>query len=262
ETPEEKISQIDYLSDEEKHKLLVTYNDTAIAYPKDKTIVGLFEEQVAKTPDNVAVVFEDRELTYQELNEWSNQLAHYLKDNYDIRPDDLIGIKQERSEWMMVSIFGVLKLGGAYVPIDPEYPRERLDYIEKDTQYKVCLDETELSKFKESRERYSTEPVTSTAKSNNLIYVIYTSGSTGKPKGVMLEHRGLVNRLLGMKRDLQVEEADVFLQKTPVTFDVSVWELFLPLIGGSKLVFAKPDGHKDPVYLDAVLASQKISIIH
>ncbi|WP_242674839.1 non-ribosomal peptide synthetase, partial [Niastella populi] len=262
ETPEEKISQINYLSEEERHKLLVTHNDTAVVYPKDKTIVDLFEEQVSRTPDHIAVVFEDRELTYQELNERSNQLAHYLRDNYDIKPDNLIGIRQERSEWMMVSILGVLKSGGAYVPIDPEYPQERIAYIEEDTNCKVSLDEAELSRFKENQKRYSGEPVTTTAKEDHLAYVIYTSGSTGKPKGVMVEHGGLVNRMRWMKRDLKVTEADVFLQKTPVTFDVSVWELFLPLIGGSKLVFAKPDGHKDPVYLDRILATQKISILH
>ncbi|WP_133054602.1 non-ribosomal peptide synthetase, partial [Niastella populi] len=166
------------------------------------------------------------------------------------------------SEWMIVSILGVLKSGGAYVPIDPQYPQERINYIEEDINCKVCLDETELIRFKESEAHYSKEPVTTTAKEDHLAYVIYTSGSTGKPKGVMLEHSGLVNRMRWMKRDLAVEEADVFLQKTPVTFDVSVWELFLPLICGSKLVFAKPDGHKDPVYLDTILETQKISIVH
>ncbi|WP_133054701.1 non-ribosomal peptide synthetase, partial [Niastella populi] len=256
------LNTIDYLSSEEEHELLFTFNDTAVAYPKDKTIIDLFEEQVTKTPAHVAIVFEDRELTYRELDERSSQLAHYLRANYDIQPDDLVGIKQERSEWMIVSILGVLKSGGAYIPIDPQYPQERIDYIEKDTNCKVCLDEEELSKFKESQERYSKEAVNSTAQPGNLIYVIYTSGSTGKPKGVMLEHSGLVNRLRWMKRDLEITEADVFLQKTPATFDVSVWELLLPLVCGSKLVFAKPDGHKDPVYLDEVLAAQKISIIH
>ncbi|MCX6319453.1 MAG: amino acid adenylation domain-containing protein [Bacteroidetes bacterium] len=261
-TPKEKISQIEYLSAEEKHKLLMTFNDTTVVYPKDKTIVDMFEEQVAKTPDNIAVVFEHRELTYRELNEQSNQLAHYLRKNYDIQPDDLVGIKQERSEWVILSILGVLKAGGAYVPIDPEYPQERIAYIEADTHCKGCLDEAALNKFKESREHYSKEPVRSGAKSDNLIYVIYTSGSTGEPKGVMLEHNGVVNRMCWMKRDLEVKETDVFLQKTPLTFDVSVWELFLPLICGSKLVFAKPDGHKDPDYLDKIAASQKISIMH
>ncbi len=262
DNPEEKISQIDYLSEAEKHQLLVTFNDTAVAYPKDKTIVDLFEEQAAKTPDHVAVVFEDTELTYQALDERSNQLAHYLRENYQIRPDDLVAIQLERSEWMLVSILGVLKAGGAYVPIDPHYPQERISYLQADTRCKVCLDETALTHFKASRQRYPTQTLPLTATADNLIYVLYTSGSTGKPKGVLLEHRGLVNRLLWMKRQLQVEASDVFLQKTPVTFDVSVWELLLPLVSGSKLVVARPEGHKDPLYLHQVLAGHKVSIVH
>ncbi len=262
ETPQAKLSQVDYLSEEEKHTLLVSYNDTEVAYPKDKTIVDLFEEQVAKTPDHVAVVFEDTELTYQQLDERSNQLAHYLRENYQIRPDDLVAIQLERSEWMLVSILGVLKAGGAYVPIDPHYPQERISYLQADTRCKVCLDETALTHFKASRQRYPTQTLPLTATADNLIYVLYTSGSTGKPKGVLLEHRGLVNRLLWMKRQLQVEASDVFLQKTPVTFDVSVWELLLPLVSGSKLVVARPEGHKDPLYLHQVLAGQKVSIVH
>jgi non-ribosomal peptide synthetase component F len=118
------------LSKEEKQKLLVPFYDKKIDYPKDKTIVDLFEEQVLRTPNHVALVFEEKKLTYKELNELSNQLAHYLKNNYKINPDDLIGIKQERSEWMIISIIGVLKSGGGYVPIDPTYPQERIDYIE------------------------------------------------------------------------------------------------------------------------------------
>ncbi len=253
---------MNFLSEEEEYELLVTFNDTAVAYPKDKTVVDLFEEQAAKTPANIAVVFEDTELTYQQLDERSNQLAHYLKENYQIRPDDLVAIQLERSEWMLISILGVLKAGGAYVPIDPHYPQERISYMQADTRCKVCLDEAALTHFKASRQRYPTQALPLTATADNLIYVLYTSGSTGKPKGVLLEHRGLVNRLLWMKRQLQVEASDVFLQKTPVTFDVSVWELLLPLVSGSKLVVARPEGHKDPLYLHQVLAGHKVSIVH
>ena len=155
DSPKEKTSQIDYLSESEKHDLLVTFNDTKVTYPTDKMIVDLFEEQVEKTPNNVAVVFEEKELTYRELNERSNQLACFLQKNYDIRPDDLVGIKQDRSEWMIISILAVLKSGGAYVPIDPEYPQDRIDYIEKDTKCKVCIDENELVKFRKNQKKYS-----------------------------------------------------------------------------------------------------------
>jgi amino acid adenylation domain-containing protein len=250
ETPEEKISQIDYLSEEEKYTLLVTNNDTAVAYPKDKTIVDLFEEQAAKTPDHIAVVFEDRELTYGELNARSNQLAHYLRENYDIQPDGLIGIKQERSEWMIISILGVLKSGGAYVPIDPDYPQERIDYIEKDTNCKVCLDEEELSKFKESQERYSKEPVSSTAKEENLAYVIYTSGSTGKPKGVMVEHKSAYSFIKWSHDEFKNSDFDMVLFTTSLNFDLSVFEVFHPLTSGKELKVLK-DGLSIAENLDA-----------
>jgi tyrocidine synthetase-3 len=262
ENSKEKISQIEYLSQKEKHKLLFTFNDTVVAYPKDKTIVDLFDEQVSKTPNNIAVIFEEKELSYKELDECSNQLAHYLQKNYKIKPDDLVGIKLERSEWMIISVLGILKSGGAYVPIDPLYPQDRMDYIEKDTSYKVCINEKELINFKENQDRYSTKKVSSSLKSDHLVYVIYTSGSTGNPKGVLLEHSGVVNRLLWMGRDLKIDEGDVFLQKTPTTFDVSVWELFLPLVSGSKLVVLKPEGHKDPVYIEHVIKDYKVSVIH
>jgi natural product biosynthesis luciferase-like monooxygenase protein len=232
---DQSLRTIDYLSEEEKHKLLVTFNDTAAAYPKDKTIVDLFEEQAAKTPDNIAVVFEDRELTYRELNEKSNQLARYLRDNYDIQPDDLVGIKQERSEWMIVSILGVLKSGGAYVPVDPAYPQERVQAIVEDSKCKVLLGIEELTRFQKSQGEYSVEQVRTAAESNNLAYVIYTSGSTGRPKGVMIEHRNLTNFFSGMTT-IFGEEKGTFLSMTNFTFDISVLELLWTLSKGYKVV--------------------------
>ncbi|WP_165760183.1 condensation domain-containing protein, partial [Niastella populi] len=234
--PAEKLSRIDYLSEDEKHKLLVTFNDTAVAYPKEKTIVDLFEEQVAKTPDNIAVVFEDIALTYRELNERSNQLAHHLKDSYGIGPDDLVGIKQERGEWMIMSILAVLKAGGAYVPIDPEYPQERIDYIQQDTQYKICLDETGLSKFRKSHKEYSIKKPASKTKPANLAYVIYTSGSTGNPKGVMVEHASLTNYLkFGQSKYSNGSSPLNFGLFTSLSFDLTVTSIFLPLISGGEL---------------------------
>jgi non-ribosomal peptide synthase protein (TIGR01720 family) len=232
---DQPLSQIDYLSEQERDKLLVTFNDTAVGYPKDKTIVDLFEEQVEKTPGNIAVVFEDRELTYRELNERSNQLAHYLKDNYDIQPDDLVGIQLDRSEWMIIAILGVLKSGGAYVPIDPNYPQERIDYIAADTRCKVFLDEQELSKFKERQEAYSIEKPIWKAKPENLIYVIYTSGSTGKPKGVMIEHKNAYSFIKWSHDEFQNSDFDTVLFSTSLSFDLSVFEVFHPLTRGKEL---------------------------
>ncbi|WP_165760157.1 non-ribosomal peptide synthetase, partial [Niastella populi] len=197
ESPEEKISQIDYLSEQEKHELLFAFNDTAVAYSKDKTVVDLFEEQAAKTPDNVALVFAEKELTYRELNERSNQLAHYLKENYTIQPDDLIGIQLDRSEWMIISMLGVLKAGGAYVPIDPEYPSSRKEYIVKDSSIALLITGAgfiyDIDYYggaifaidvEFDPDNYSAEALPKTFTPGHLAYVIYTSGSTGNPKGV------------------------------------------------------------------------------
>ncbi|MFT5822329.1 MAG: amino acid adenylation domain-containing protein/FkbM family methyltransferase [Crocinitomix sp.] len=270
ENPDVIISKIDYLSEEEKQQQLLAFNtnkevgfeEVLLSATNDITVIDLFEQQVVANPTKVAVVFEGTELTYQELDEVSNRLANYLNSNCLLKSDDLIAIQQERSEWMMISILAVLKSGAAYVPIDPESPQERIDTIFSECQYKLLLDQKELSKFKKIQAEYSTIIEVSSIEGNQLAYVIFTSGSTGKPKGVMLEHKGLLNRMLWMKRDLAIGTNDVFLQKTPIYFDVSVWELFLPLISGSKLVFVKPDGHKDPTYIEEVINANQVSIIH
>ena len=260
EQPLLPIDQIDYLTDKEKHQLLFDFNNTDIAYANDKTIIDLFEEQVLQTPDKTAVIFEDVKLTYRELNEQSNQLAAYLIENYAIKPNDLVGIKLERSERMIVAVFGILKSGGAYVPIDVTYPQDRIDYIVKDANLKLCIDENELDQSR-SNQKNDVKPSVHLSL-NHLAYCIYTSGSTGKPKGVLNHHAGLYNRLLWMKSYLEVNDTEVFLQKTPYTFDVSVWELILPFITGSTLVVAKPEGHKDVAYLQQVIDKEQVTIIH
>ncbi|MGX5686870.1 amino acid adenylation domain-containing protein [Chryseobacterium cucumeris] len=260
EQPLLSITQIDYLSDNEKQQLF-EFNDTDIVYPKDKTVIDLFEEQVLKTPNNIAIIFEDVKLTYHELSEQSNQLASYLIDNYSIKFNDLVGIKLERSERMIVAVFGILKAGGAYVPIDVTYSQDRLDYIVKDADLKLCIDEDEFNTFRSNQKSYTRGPVQLSGL-GHLAYCIYTSGSTGKPKGVLNHHAGLYNRLLWMKSYLKVNETEVFLQKTPYTFDVSVWELILPFITGSSLVIAKPEGHKDVLYLQNLINKEHVTIIH
>src|SRR5690606_24629248 len=142
-SPAEQLGSVDYLTDEDRYELLSTFNDTFFSYPKDKTIVSLFEDQVVRTPDAVAVVFEGVELTYRELNEQSNQLAHCLREDYGVLQGDLVGILLDRSEWFVVSMLGVLKSGGAYVPIDPAYPNERVGYFIKDTGVKLLVSTTD-----------------------------------------------------------------------------------------------------------------------
>ncbi|SHL03837.1 non-ribosomal peptide synthetase [Flavobacterium chilense] len=261
ENPLRAIEQIDFLTEKEKQQLLFDFNNTEVLYPKGKTIVDLFEEQVSNTPDHIAVIFNETTLTYRELNEQSNQLAAYLIENYTIESNDLVGIKLDRSERMIISIFGILKSGGAYVPIDVNYPQERVDYIAKDASLKLCIDENEWVKFKLNQNSYPTTSI-QLSQLDHLAYCIYTSGSTGNPKGVLNHHAGLYNRLLWMKAYLQVNDKQVFLQKTPYTFDVSVWELILPFITGSSLIVAKPDGHKEVLYLQEVIDKEQVTIIH
>jgi non-ribosomal peptide synthetase component F len=151
------ITEYDILKKEEKTYLLETLNDTQVDYPKGKTIVDLFEEQVEKTPDALAIKFKDTEFTYRELNEKSNQLAHYIKNHYNIQPDDLVGIELERSEWMVIGILGIIKSGGAYVPIDPEYPEQRKVFIKEDANFKVTINEQELDKFRQANNNNNTQ---------------------------------------------------------------------------------------------------------
>ncbi|MFV8347164.1 AMP-binding protein [Flavobacterium sp. ZB4P13] len=182
---------IDLISSEERNQLIVEFNDTKVDYPKNKTIIDLFEEQVEKTPDNIAIVFKDVKLTYNELNEKTNQLGSYLRENYLVAPDDLIGIKLERNEDLIIAILGIIKSGAAYVPIDISYPQERINYIEKDSNCKVVIDELELKQFKAVQDKYGKENIAKINSPNDLAYIIYTSGTTGNPKGVMVEHRNI-----------------------------------------------------------------------
>ncbi|WP_378186683.1 amino acid adenylation domain-containing protein [Aquimarina sp. W85] len=262
EDPQMLLEDVSYLTESELLKVLNDFNGTEIRYPKNKTILDLFKEQVDANPDKIAVVFKGVELTYKKLDERSNQLSNYLKNKYLIEINDLVGIKLERSEWMLISILGVLKNGGAYVPLDVKYPEERIQFIQKDSNYKVCIDQGFINCFESEKEEYSKSEVEGQVQESGLAYGIYTSGSTGKPKGVINEHAGLYNRLLWMRDDFKISEADVILQKTPYTFDVSVWELLMPSITGCCLVFAKPEGHKDPEYLQQIIKESKVSIIH
>jgi amino acid adenylation domain-containing protein/non-ribosomal peptide synthase protein (TIGR01720 family) len=261
-SPDRAIQDIDYLHTEEKHQLLVNFNNTTVDFPANKTLTGLFEEQVTKAPDNTALVFNGKEFTFRELNEQSNQLAHYLKQHYNIQPDNLIGIKLERSEWMIISILAVLKCGGAYVPIDPEYPQERISYLVTDSNCKVLIDEQELSKFQKEKKKYEKKNLPVTNKPTDLAYVIYTSGSTGKPKGCMLEHRGVINRLEWQYRHYTYSPEDIILQKTTFTFDVSVWEIFIPLCRGLKMVLCNKDDVGSPARIASLISTQKVTCLH
>ena len=275
ENPENPIPALSLLTSGERRQLLEEWNDTNRDYPKEKCLQGLIEAQADRTPDAVAVVYEDKQLTYRELNARANQLAHYLK-SVGVGSEVLVGVCLERSIEMVVGIVGVVKAGGAYVPLDPSYPRERLVFMLEDAQVPVLITQEHLvGRLRESSARVicldrdaqvlaaeSVENLPSMVTPENLAYVIYTSGSTGQPKGVMNTHKGICNRLLWMQVAYQLTDADCVLQKTPFSFDVSVWEFFWPLLAGARLIVARPEGHQDSAYLVKLISEQKITTIH
>jgi non-ribosomal peptide synthetase component F len=247
--PMQSIAELPLLTKAEQHQLLVEWNNTAAVYPKDKCIHQLFEEQVEKTPDAVAVSFEGQQLTYQALNERANQLAHYLQ-TLKIEPDVFVGICVERSLEMLVGLLGILKAGGAYVPLDPDYPKERIAFMLIDSQASVLLtQEALLTEWPENQvqvvcldrdweiiSQCATENLVRIARKENLAYVIYTSGSTGKPKGVQIQHQSLTNFLYAMAKEPGLTQQDVLLAVTTISFDIAGLELYLPLIKGAKIV--------------------------
>jgi amino acid adenylation domain-containing protein len=273
--PDQRISDLPLLTKAERHRLLVEWNDTKVVYPQDRCIHKLFEARVEQTPDAVAIVFEDQQLTYSELNRRVNQLAHHLR-GLGVGSEALVGICAERSLEIVVGLLGTLKAGGAYVPLDPAYPRERLAFMLKDTQARVLLTQQRLAErlpkhgaqivcldidWKAIAQESEENPI-SWVTADNLAYVIHTSGSTGRPKGVMNIHVAICNRLLWMQETYELDETDRVLQKTPFSFDVSVWEFFWPLMTGACLVVACPEGHKDPAYLVETIVEQGITTMH
>ena len=273
--PQQRVCDLSLLTDSERQQLLIEFNDTAAEFPQDVCLHQLIEQQVARTPEQVAVVFEGEEVSYREFNERANQLAHHLR-SLGVTAESRVGILLERSVEMVVALLGVLKAGGAYVPLDPEYPAERLRFMLEDAQVAVLITQpqlaatlpsssTQLLLLEEAAERLgeyeSSNPELLTA-AEHLAYIIYTSGSTGQPKGAMNTHRGIVNRLLWMQATYTLNEADRVLQKTPFSFDVSVWEFFWPLLTGARLVLARPGGHRDGQYLRELIIKEQITTLH
>ncbi|WDE09183.1 amino acid adenylation domain-containing protein [Thalassomonas viridans] len=276
-----KLSSLEILSEAERQHLLYELNETEAGYPAHVCIHHLFESQVNENPEHIALSFEGRKLSYRQLNEQANQLAFYLIERHQVTPDSLVGLCAERSIEMVVAILAVLKAGGAYVPLDPGYPKERLAYMLSDSKVSAVLCQSHLSSclqdyagdlvmlddfFSEDggKNYPKVNPVSASLGlgANHLAYVIYTSGSTGKPKGVMVPHQGLINRIHWMARQYGVSTDDKILQKTPFSFDVSVWEFLLPLAYGAGLVLAKPGGHKELDYLCRLIQTTGVTKLH
>ncbi|MDH6447590.1 MULTISPECIES: AMP-binding protein, partial [unclassified Paenibacillus] len=269
ERTDASIASLQFITPEEKQLLLYAFNDTAAAYPREATIHGLFEAQVEKTPNAVAVVYEDQQLTYAELNARANQLAWTLREQ-GVGPDRIVAILTERSLEMVVGVLGILKAGGAYLPIDPSLPAERIRYMLTDSGAEVLLIQPGLDPcgFKgsvlELTERGQAQleahpPLT--IDSRRLAYVIYTSGTTGNPKGVMIEHRSVVNFIAGMRQAIPFAPAKSMLFATTLSFDISVVETLLALTQGMRVVAANEEQQKEPQQLAALIERQHIDVV-
>ena len=274
--PKQNIEYIPLITAEQQQQL-ISWNDTAVDYPKDQTIIDLFREQARQHPNNTAVVFEETQLSYQELDERSNRLARYLLSQEGIKGEHnpLIAICVERSLEMIVGLLGILKAGGAYVPLDPDYPQERLAYMLGDSGARLLLTQSSLedqlpeytdtivhldTDWTQIERRSKTSPKVSIG-AKDLAYVIYTSGSTGTPKGVMIENQSLLNHMQWMDNRFQFSAQDIFLQKTPFGFDASIWEFYAPLKIGALLVIAPP-GQVDTLHsFYSLLTSKNITVL-
>ena len=275
EAPQQRVSQLSLLSESERRQLLREWNDTAVDYETEVTLGELFERQVERDPAAIAVTSGEREVSYGELNERANRVARHLRE-LGIGAESRVGLLVDRGIEMVVGLFGIIKAGAAYVPLDPSYPQARLEYMVRDAALSVVLTERRLERLTREVaqvgnvlslddpwvEHGSGENLTVTIDSENLAYIIYTSGSTGQPKGVMNSHRGVCNRLLWMQDAYQLTDDDRILQKTPFSFDVSVWEFFWPLLMGARLVMAEPGGHENPEYLRRIITLEQITIVH
>ncbi|NEP49755.1 MAG: amino acid adenylation domain-containing protein, partial [Moorea sp. SIO3C2] len=270
--PEQRLESLPLLTQAEQHQLLVEWNQTTTHYPTDKCIHQLFEEQVEQTPDAIAVVFKEEKLSYQELNIRANQLARYLQ-SLGVSPEVLVGVCVERSLEMIVGLLGILKAGGVYVPLDPKYPQERLDYMFRDSQMSVLLTQQQLLTLLPQYEakvvcldrdwqKIVTENpknVTSEVTAENLAYVIYTSGSTGKPKGVMVAHIGLHNLLKVQIQAFKVSSNSRVLQFASLSFDASIWEIVMALGSGASLYLESRENLLPGASLSKWLNEKKIT---
>ncbi|EPB6909584.1 non-ribosomal peptide synthase/polyketide synthase [Pseudomonas aeruginosa] len=274
ENPQASVDSLPMLDAEERYQLLEGWNATAAEYPLQRGVHRLFEEQVERTPTAPALAFGEERLDYAELNRRANRLAHALTER-GVGADRLVGVAMERSIEMVVALMAILKAGGAYVPVDPEYPEERQAYMLEDSGVELLLSQSHLKlPLAQGVQRIDLDQadawLENHAENNpgielngeNLAYVIYTSGSTGKPKGAGNRHSALSNRLCWMQQAYGLGVGDTVLQKTPFSFDVSVWEFFWPLMSGARLVVAAPGDHRDPAKLVELINREGIDTLH
>lgn len=268
EAPEQSIDELQMITDEELVEVIYELNQTDTPFPQDKLLHELVEEQVRKTPDNIAAIYQGQTLTYRQLDEKANKLAHYLQEK-GVKPDVCVGICIERSLELVISLLGVLKAGGAFMPLDTEAPAERIKQMLDDAEAPICLTQSHLLENLKTQsnidsrfiaidtlalEHYPSHPAPCHAKPEHLVSVYYTSGSTGKPKGVANTHIGWVNRMHWMQRQHNLQADETVLQKTTLTFDDSAVEFFWPLMVGARIAFIEPGLHRDPrAIIDAAI---------
>ncbi|MDH4601865.1 non-ribosomal peptide synthetase [Pseudomonas syringae] len=270
----QRIAEVPMLDVAERQQILHDWNATAADFPSEACLHSLIEAQVRATPDAPALVFATEQLSYVQLNARANQLAHRLRES-GVGPDVLVGICVERSLELVIGLLAIIKAGGAYVPLDPDYPEDRLAYMMQDSGIGLLLTQTALlarlpvqvqslclDQDGDWLEGYSTANPVNLSHPLNLAYVIYTSGSTGKPKGAGNSHRALVNRLHWMQKAYKIDGSDTVLQKTPFSFDVSVWEFFWPLMTGARLAVALPGDHRDPERLVQTIREHQVTTLH
>ncbi|MET8582263.1 amino acid adenylation domain-containing protein [Streptomyces collinus] len=271
--PEHALGDASHLSAEERRLLLADWNDTRAPYSADRSLPDLLAASARRHADRTALVFGDRTLTYAEFDARTDALADQLRRR-GVSPDTVVGVHMERSLEMVIALWAVMKAGGAYLPLEPGYPADRLAYMLHDSDTGLVLSQPHLSIEAPEVLHLDTDgrplaaadlpPVAEPAAAGprDLAYVIYTSGSTGRPKGVMVEHRAAVNRIEWMQNEYRLGPDDVVLQKTPFSFDVSVWEFVWPLIAGARLVVAEPEAHKDPVRLVSLIQATGVTTLH
>ncbi|MQP34356.1 amino acid adenylation domain-containing protein, partial [Rhodococcus erythropolis] len=275
-TPDVLVGDIPVLSQSESEQVLAQAVSAGSLCSDNATLVSLFDEQVARTPNSVALAMDGIELTYAEFDAKVNQLARHLISE-GVGPEQLVGVAMRRSIELVVAIYAVLKAGGAYVPIDPDHPAERTEYVVEAADPVLILT-TARDQFASTGRRMVTVEAlnldgfpsrriadserNSPLRSENTAYLIFTSGSTGRPKGVAITHSATVNQLVWAQATYRLDRSDVVLHKTPITFDISVWELFWTLQTGAKLVIAVPDGHRDADYLAKTIAQERVTTVH
>lgn len=262
------IENIRIMSVEEENKIIYDFNDTSREYPKDKTVIELFEEQVRKTPNNVALVFEDMEMTYKELNDRANDIAHYLKEE-NIGRNDIVAFIMKRSFDIMISIIGILKTGAAYLPIDPDFPDNRINYMLENSNCKITLiNRDEFNRNIENKvinicniNKGKNENLNVETSLNDLFFILYTSGSTGKPKGVQVINSNILNLVYYFKNHEIYTNTKVAVSLTTISFDIFIFESLISLLNGLKLVISNEEEQKNPTKLNELILKYNIDLL-